>query len=260
MFRLLLAALLAAVALSAANFKLYLKDGSYHLVREYQVQDDRVRFYTVERSDWEEIPLSLVDLKRTDEERAVRDEEIRKNAAELTAEDKFEREQREEIERVPQEPGVYLLDAGQIKALPIAESKQVSSKKRSVLKVLSPVPLITGKTDVEIAGLHAANTASSPRPEFYVRFVNESRISIVRTSPKKQGRVVQRWDIIPVTKELIESQDEVEIYRKQIADGLYKIWPTAPLAPGEYAVIQYASGKGDVQIWDFAAPGRTSAK
>jgi len=48
----------------AANVKLYLTDGTYHLVREYQVQADRVRFYSVERSEWEEIPLEMVDLKR----------------------------------------------------------------------------------------------------------------------------------------------------------------------------------------------------
>ena len=55
---------LAALALTAwaANLKLYLKDGSYHIVREYQVQPDRVRYYSVERSEWEEIPLDLVDL------------------------------------------------------------------------------------------------------------------------------------------------------------------------------------------------------
>ena len=38
----------------AANLKLYLKDGSFQVVREYQVQTDRVRYYSIERSDWEE--------------------------------------------------------------------------------------------------------------------------------------------------------------------------------------------------------------
>ena len=64
--------LFLAFAAWAANIKLYLKDGGYHLVREYQVQPDRVRFYSVERSEWEEIPLDLVDLKRTEAEAAAR--------------------------------------------------------------------------------------------------------------------------------------------------------------------------------------------
>ena len=33
---------------------------------------------------------------------------------------------------------------------------------------------------------------------------------------------------------------------------LCKIWPKAPLAAGEYAVIQYTAGKLNMQIWDFA--------
>src|SRR5258708_38907543 len=56
----------------AANVKLYLKDGEYHLVREYKVEAGRVRYYSVERSDWEEIPLELADLKRTETEAAQR--------------------------------------------------------------------------------------------------------------------------------------------------------------------------------------------
>ena len=56
----------------AANVRLYLKDGTYHMVREYQVQADRVRYYSLERSDWEEIPIDLVDLKRTESEAAER--------------------------------------------------------------------------------------------------------------------------------------------------------------------------------------------
>jgi len=48
--------------------RLYLKDGSYHLVREYKVSGDRVRYYSVERSAWEEIPLGLVDIEKTEKE------------------------------------------------------------------------------------------------------------------------------------------------------------------------------------------------
>ncbi|MBV8730461.1 MAG: hypothetical protein JO336_11715, partial [Acidobacteriia bacterium] len=77
----------------AANLKLYLKDGSFHLVSEYQVQTDRVRFYSVERSEWEEVPLDLVDLNRTQSEETARKEELAKEAKVLSEEDRVERDQ-----------------------------------------------------------------------------------------------------------------------------------------------------------------------
>ena len=48
-----------------------------------------------------------------------------------------------------------------------------------------------------------------------------------------------------------EKLDKIETFKKQEADLLYRIWPEKPLEPGEYAVIQYAEGKLDPQIWDF---------
>ena len=72
MRRYLFALFALAVTAWAANFKLYLKDGTYQIVREYKVQSDRIRYYSVERSDWEEIPSELVDLKRTESEASER--------------------------------------------------------------------------------------------------------------------------------------------------------------------------------------------
>src|SRR5271154_4349261 len=41
--------------------KLVLKDGSYQLVREYQINGDRVRYWDIDSSQWQEIPADLVD-------------------------------------------------------------------------------------------------------------------------------------------------------------------------------------------------------
>src|SRR5579864_7664642 len=108
---------LAALALTAwaANLKLYLKDGSYHIVREYQVQSDRVRYYSVERSEWEEIPLDLVDLTKTQGEEADRKVELEKEAKILSEEDRVERELQKEVTRIPQDPGVYWLEATRLR-------------------------------------------------------------------------------------------------------------------------------------------------
>src|SRR5262245_39807943 len=101
MRRILAVLFLFAVAASAANQKLYLKDGSFHVVREYKVMPDRVRYYSIERSDWEEIPADLVDLKRTESEIKERVESLKEETAIIDAEEKAERAVRKEIERVP---------------------------------------------------------------------------------------------------------------------------------------------------------------
>jgi hypothetical protein len=251
MLRFLTLFLSLAVCLSAA-IKLYLKDGSYQVVREYQVAADRVRYYSVERSEWEEIPLSLVDLKRTEAENQQRQEALRKEAEQLAAEENFERQQRREVASVPQQAGVYLLAGEELKAIKQAESKVATNKGRSVLKVLTPIPIVPGKATVELEGEHSQNIVTTERPEFYIRLAKEERFGIVHLAPKKGLRVVQRWTIIPITKEIVEEQEDLEVFRQQVDDGLYKIWPTKALAPGEYAVIEYTEGKGNVQVWDFA--------
>jgi hypothetical protein len=252
MRRFLAALLFFVVAALAANIKLYLKDGNYHLVREYEVQKDRVRYYSVERSEWEEIPLELVDLKRTESESAQRKMALEQEAKILAEEDKAERALQDEIAKIPQNPGVYYLGGSELKTIKPAESHVHGNKGRSVLKVLAPIPVVSGKATLELDKEHSLNVIDNERPEFYIQLSAEERFGIIRLTPQKGIRVVEKLTIIPVTKEIVEDQEQVEIFRKQMAEGLYKIWPTKPLGPGEYAVVEYTEGKLNIQVWDFA--------
>lgn len=248
----LLALLLAAAGLLAAQqIRLYLKEGGHHMVREYEVKQDRVRYYSTERGDWEEIPLDLVDLKRTQAEIDKKGDLERKQAAAVQAEDEFERQQRREVARVPKETGVYIFEGTEVRALKQAELAVVTNKKRNVLKVLVPVPMVAGKSSVEIKGEQSAFDIAAPRPYFYFRLAKQEQFAIVKVKQKKGVRELEMWNMVPATQLVFADREEVEIFRQQFGDGLFKIWPVEPLPPGEYAVIEYTEGEGNTQAWDF---------
>ncbi len=250
--RFVIAILLFALMLSAANVRLYLKDGGFQLVREYQVLEDRVKYYSTERGDWEEIPLELVDLKRTKAEAMQIETDRKREQAESADEDKAEADAAREVQNVPKEPGVWWVDGDKLKPVATAEMKVNTNKRRQILKVMSPLPLVPGKATVEIDGAQAALKIPPGRPEFYLRLSAEEPFAIVKITPAKNVRIVEKVAVIPVTNEYLEERQAVEIFRRQVGDGLYKIWPQKPMDPGEYAVIQYDDGKVKLQVWDFA--------
>lgn len=251
---LLFALLCVSSLLAAANFKLYLKDGNYHLIREYKVAGERLSFYSVERSMWEDIPVSLVDLAKTEGEKTERAGAISEADKLVAEEDGALKAQRLEVTKIPQDPGVYSLDAElKLNIFPAAESKAHTAKGRSILKAISPIPLVPGKATVEIDGERSQATVASDRPDLYIQLSAEEHFGIIKLTSRKGVRVAERLTIVPLTKEVLEEVDEIEIFRKQLTEsGLFKIWPEKPLPPGEYAVIQFTPGKLNAQMWDFA--------
>jgi hypothetical protein len=250
-FLLLLSA--CALPLAAANFKLYMKDGDFHLVREYSVEGDRVKFYSIDRSDWEEVPAALVDLKRTEAEGAARKQTLVKESQELADEEEAARTARAEIRKIPQDPGVYRLENGELRIFKEAESVVHSEKGKNALKKLAPLPVFAGKSTVEIAGPYSQNIiAKEDRPEFFLQLSEVETFAIVKVTTQKQVRVVEKVSLVPMTNEVIEERTAVPIFQKQLSDnGLYKIWPQEPMEKGEYAVMEYTEGKMNQKLWDF---------
>ena len=254
----LLAALVLSVAaaVAAGQIKLYLKDGTYQVTREYAVKGDRVRYYSIERQEWEELPKDLVDFARTEGELKQKATARAEEDKLIADEDRVEREERARMARIPAEPGVYYepdpdAKAPDMRALKVAESKFVTNKRRSILKVISPLPIVNGKATVEIDGDRSAFIVKTRRPEFYFRLSDDESFNFFKLTPGKSTRVVEKVTIAAVVNEKVEEPIVIEAFRQQLADRLYKMWPTADLEPGEYALVQYTEGKMNLQIWDF---------
>jgi hypothetical protein len=106
------------------NHRLILKDGSYQIVRKYEVIGNRVRYISVERGgDWEELPEDLVDWpatrkwERQQSELAQQKSPAMEEAADIDKEEAAERQTQKdrmpEVARglnLPDQDGVFVLD------------------------------------------------------------------------------------------------------------------------------------------------------
>ncbi len=243
--------------LFGGTFKLYLKDGGYHMTREYRRDGDRIRYFSTERGEWEEIPLELVDLDKTEAERKAKAQSEAEESRALDEEEKAVRALQKEVASIPMEPGAYFMRGKTVDTLALADYQVITSKKRQALKILSPVPLVSGKAVVVIKGDRSKFIVGDDRPEFYFRRDKQERFTIVKVTPtKKNTRIVESLSIAPVVNVASETLKEIPVFQQDRGNGLFKVWPEKPLEPGEYAMVQFGSSEDpaeiDLLVWDFA--------
>jgi hypothetical protein len=269
--------------------RLVLKDGSYQLVRSYEKKGDRVRYFSVERDAWEEIPDAMVDWDATkkageaDEKAAAallektRIQEAAANAQTpidvdaslLVAPGVF----------LPDGEGMFAIEGKSVKRLEQAGSEVKTDKKTVLKQILSPIPIVPSKHNVELPGARAAVRLASAVPEFYLRepapgqdpdspVLRSSRqgadgpdVALVRAKVKGNKRLLESIRNL-FGQQLSQEREEIAVQRWEVAPDIYRFTLSAPLPPGEYALAEILQDGLNLYVWDFgvdASPAATPA-
>ena len=262
--------------------KLVLKDGTYQLAREYQRNGERVRYFSAERGDWEEIPASMIDWDAT----AKQEAEANKTSQEMVerihkSEEAKKMDPPLEIDAslpvaegvyLPSGEGLFVVEGKTVRLLEQAGSQAKQDKLRSIEQVLSPIPVVPGKLIVKIPGTRATLRLRTNAPEFYLREApaDPDRVSPVQRSsrPGENGPDVvlvrakvthgerQLESISTLFGEQVNTnRNEVMLQRWEVAQGLYRFTLGEALTPGEYAIAEVLPDGLNYYVWDFGLDG-----
>lgn len=284
----------AGVSLAAQQNtkRLILKDGSYQTVTKWEINGDRLRYYSAERYDWEEMPASLVDWPATEkynqeseDERAAIAKRIRDQEA---GKDKEEPEPAPTVApglRLPDGGGVFLLDnyQNQPQLVEVAQNGGELNRHtgRNILRAaINPLSL-SAKQTIELEGEHAKVQSHVTQPAIYVNVDsgNDNEPVVHAEPPAKASWPADRYGIVHLQKKSGRrvvgdlnvavygkvSQKENWIKTTSVAVGDWaKITPAEALPPGEYAVVEMLEkGQINLYVWDFgvdpSAPANPSA-
>ena len=265
--------------------RLILKDGTYQSVTKYEVHGERVRYFSAERGEWEEVPKSLVDWEATDSfEKGRQQGQLAPEALDLDkqleAERKAEQARSPEVApglRLPDEGGIFLLDTfehrPQLSELQQSGGDLDKNTKSNVLRAVIN-PLAGAKQNIQLPGLHSKIQSHANVPSLYINLdpntdgnpsaggiahaangdpapAPTERFKIIRVEPKGGKRVAGAVKIA-VTGTMKTDERFVPATAAVMTGGWLKLTPTEPLATGEYAVAEMLSKEGmNLYVWDF---------
>jgi hypothetical protein len=248
--------------------KLILSDGSFHLVRSYERRGDRVRYYSIERSAWEEIPASLVDWGATQKDEAAAaalDSKIEEKKKEFRMEriaEEVDADASLEIAPrifLPDGPGLFVLEGKTIRSLQLIGADVKTDKRRILAQIFTPIRLPTLQR-VELPGAHASFRISTAQPEFFIRTPDghEPEMELIQALVKGAVREIGRVNTLS-SGDKIEDRKVVSVERWKLAKGVFRLTLSQSLEPGEYVLAEIRPEEGmDLGVWDFGVDPHSS--
>jgi hypothetical protein len=267
---------LTAISAQAQQTKLFLKDGSQLLVKSYQVEGDKIRFYNLDTHEYEEMPVALVDFdatRRAAGEQAAAGVKIVDEAKQLEKEH-FSPDTNGPAAKpagfqvapglyLPLTEGVYAYDGLRVIPMVQSEGEVVTDKQRAALMMAMPGPLLKRRSLVSLAGGQAALRIANFQPVFYIEandpWGNNAVLIPVKSSHGE--RVLEKVQSGMGAGASGEIREALPIEKQQVAKGIYQLRPSKALEPGEYALGELVDGKLNMDVWDFGIdkPGKKVA-
>jgi hypothetical protein len=253
-----------------ATKRLILKDGSYQAATKWEVQGNRVRYYSAERGQWEELPESMVDWKATEdyeknassEKNSELENALKEDAEDAAKEDAATPEIAPGI-RLPDGGGVYLLEnfknQPQLDELVQTNGEINKNTGKNILRATIN-PIASAKQSIELKGPHARVQSHTGTPEIYIDIDSDTQTQkldladhfrIARVTEKKDMRVLGNLKVSMIGK-VSQEGSFVKTSAEKMAGDWVRIKPLEPLAPGEYAVVEMLTPKEmNLYVWDF---------
>jgi hypothetical protein len=266
--------------------RIILRDGNYQMSGKCEIIGDRVHYMSTERSEWEDLPSSLVDWDATKKYEAghltpKKNAEVAAVDAEEEAERKKEEERSPEIKpglRLPSQGGIFLLDyyRDNPELIELVQNGgEINQNRKSNVLRAAINPLSKAKQTIEIKGPHAQVQSHVPQPAIYVNIDMDQdartgpgsrdvsdHFRIVRATPKKDSRVVGAIEIAVYGK-VSQKENYVPTHATPLNSQWIQVVPAQPLDPGEYALVEMLGKDVNMYVWDFGvsptAPENPSA-
>ena len=260
-----MAAWLCATAVPArAEEQLCLKDAGCQPIKSYEVQGDRVRYYSLERSAWEEVPVDMVDFEamKKSKEEAEAEHKAERDAAQKLDREIFDKAENQGFEiapgvRLPGDEGVFAYDGLRVIRLLQSSAEIVKDKKRAVLVLAIPAPLLKSRAFVILPGTRSPVRVMATEPAFYVQSADGfgAKVALIILKPRKDSRQVEKVEWRAGLTKPAELHEAIPLERVEIAPGLFKLTPKAAIEPGEYALAELIQKKLNLELWDFGIEG-----
>jgi len=262
--------------------KLILKDGDFQLVREYTRNGERVRYYSLERADWEEIPASMIDWVATQKAEAATSA---RDKAELEKLKKQEEATRTDMALdvdaslqtasgmfLPSGEGMFAVEGKKSTLLEQAGVQAKRDKKQILKQIASPIPIVPSKTNIELPGGRAKARLDPSHLEFYLReappdpdqpstIQKSSRpgesgpeVELVRATVKGNKRVLEEIRSL-FGEKVDEARNTVLLQRWEVAPTVFRFTLGEALTPGEYALAEILPDGINLYVWDFGVDG-----